>query len=135
MKVEKTLESVYLFLDSEEIKPFMLRLATQLFRDDDSYIAAIVLMDEFRLHPNDFNYQRMMEKLEIDNLIHILDEPSALKFSDDLVDVIFPKEVRMVTHPASSKNKLKLARICGFCGDSYVAEKRGHDGCVQPSGV
>jgi len=135
MKLEKTLESVYLFMDREEIKPFMLRLTTQLFKDDDTYITAIVLMDEFRLHPNEENYKRMMDKLEIDNLIHILDGAEALKFSDDLVETIFPKEVNVTTQSIEPKNKLQLARICGFCGDSYISEKRGHDGCVQSSRV
>lgn len=135
MELNKTLESIYLFMNREEIKPFMLRLTTQLFKDDDTYITAIVLMDEFRLHPTEDNYKRMMDKLEIDNLIHILDGAEALKFSDELVETIFPKELNLTTESIEPKNKLQLARICGFCGNSYISEKRGHDGCVQSSRV
>lgn len=135
MRAEKSVDSVYLFSDREEIKPFMLNLARSLFSDDDFYICAIVLLNEFELHPTEENYKRLMDKLDINHMITIMDESEALQFSDELVEVIFPKEVQMATHPSAPKNKLRLARICGFCGDGYIAEKRGHDGCVQSSRV
>lgn len=138
MKASKTGDGVYIYVERAEIKPFMLLLAQKLFQDDDFYICAIVLLNEFELHPTEENYQRLMDKLNIEHLVHKMEGHNALQFSDDLVDVIFPREVRLEAHPSAKQPAvqptLKLARICGFCGDGYIAEKRGHDECVLPPG-
>ena len=126
MKVERSLDSIYIYIEQEDLMPFMLRIAKRMFTEEDDYIKSVVLWNEWELRPNEDNYKKLMDQLDVHEMIHIMSHDEALKLSDELVTALFANEK---PQEANARN-LKLARICVTCGKGYISEKKGHDECI-----
>jgi hypothetical protein len=82
------------------------------------------ILEHWRTNLDERSWDLIDDAFNLTELPVYLDRNDALTFSDDLVDALFP--------PIKDKtNHLKIARVCTYCQQAYVAEAKcvGHDDC------
>jgi len=123
VKTFKAENAAYFVWDREDLQPFMYQLCNAIFgQGEKQYNAAIVYCNEFEMKPTHRNYERVMDLLDIYEFRMLKPLAEAQKMLDEMTAEFFAEEIKETKEP-----QLKIARICGFCGDGYVAEKKGHD--------
>lgn len=72
---------------------------------------------------DEHSWDLVMDYFELTDIPVYIDRDEALKFSDDLVDALFP--------PTKKKKHLKIAKICVNCQQAYFTEdtKQPHLDC------
>lgn len=131
MKVQNDLVNTFFILNRDDLKPLMYSLCNAIFGGGEKKSnEAIIYCNEYELSPTQRNYERVMDHLGIDHFTLIKSLQESRDIVIELIADFMPDHDEEQEKPMS----LKLARICGFCGNSYISEKRGHD-CVQSSRI
>ena len=115
---ELTKDSVCIYLHKNDWEIIVTKIVNRVLRNEDEF--AKLLLD-FRDTTLSREFDAIYDFLELDSAPIVIDRTEALKFSDNLVDALFPRDASVVpTSYIPEKPKLKLITICVQCHKAKI---------------
>ena len=130
MRARGNKQTIRIEVDADDLMPLINKVVHEVMESDK----ILKLMHDYNENKTYANYLEVLKELRIAPFEVLLTREMAIDFSDELVSLLFADEsiaeIYQLPTQSQKDSYLKMARICGFCGNSYISEKRGHDECV-----
>lgn len=130
MRARGNKQTIRIEVDADDLMPLINKVVHEVMESDK----ILKLMHDYNENKTYANYLEVLKELRIAPFEVLLTREMAIDFSDELVSLLFADEsiaeIYQLPTQSQKDSHLKMARICGFCGNSYISEKRGHDECV-----